>query len=62
MGLYRANGFAVVTVPNEVEDDHECSKPLFQVLALVCGSDRPERLFGPGAFLGRRTKSYSPSL
>ena len=47
MGFYRANRFTVVTVPNEVADDAEYSKPIFQLLALVCGSDHPERLFAP---------------
>ena len=47
MGFYRANGFTAVTVPNAVADDPECSKPVFQLLALVCGSDHPERLYAP---------------
>jgi len=47
MELYRANGFTAVTVPNAVADDPEWSKPVFQLLALVCGSDHLERLFVP---------------
>ena len=47
MGFYRANGFTAVTVPNAVADDAECSKPIFQLLALTCGSDHPERLYAP---------------
>jgi hypothetical protein len=47
MGYYRANGFTVVTVPNGVANSPEYSKPIFQLLALVCGSDHPERLFEP---------------
>jgi hypothetical protein len=47
MEFYRASGFTVVTVPNGVADDPEYSKPVFQLLALVCGSDHPERLFAP---------------
>ena len=47
MEFYRANGFTAVTVPNAVAYDAECSKPVFQLLALVCGSDHPERLFAP---------------
>lgn len=45
--FYRANGFTAVTIPNDVADDAEFSKPIFQLLALVCGSDHPERLFMP---------------
>ena len=45
MEFYRANGFVLVTVPNAVADDAEYSAPIFQLLALVCGSDHPERLF-----------------
>lgn len=47
MEFYRANGFTVVTIPNAVADDPEYSKPVFQLLALVCGADHPERLFQP---------------
>ncbi len=47
MEFYRANGFTAVTVPNEVADKAEYSKPIFQLLALVRGSDHPERLFEP---------------
>jgi hypothetical protein len=47
IGFYKAKRFAVVTVPNGVADDPEYSKPVFQLLALVCGSDHPERLFTP---------------
>jgi very-short-patch-repair endonuclease len=47
MEFYRANGFTIVTVPNAVADDAEYSKPIFQLLALICGSDHPERLFTP---------------
>ena len=47
MGFYRANGFTVVTVPNAIANDPEWSKPIFQLLAVICGSDRPERLFMP---------------
>lgn len=47
MEFYRVNGFTVVTVPNAVADDAECSKPIFQLLAFICGSDHPERLFAP---------------
>lgn len=47
VGFYMANGFTAVTVPNEVADNPEYTKPIFQLLALVCGSDHPERLFAP---------------
>jgi len=47
MEFYRANGFTAVTVPNAVADDAERSKPIFQLLGVVCGSDHPERLFAP---------------
>jgi len=47
MEFYRANGFTAVTVPNEVADNPEYSKPIFQLLGHVCGSDHPERLFAP---------------
>ena len=47
MGFYRANGFTAVAVPNEVADNPHYSKPIFQLLALVCGSNHPERLFAP---------------
>lgn len=47
MEFYRANGFTAVIVPNEVADNPEWSKPIFQLLALVCGADHPERLFAP---------------
>src|SRR5271157_5888919 len=47
MEFCRANGFTAVTVPNEVADDPEHSKPIFQLLALLCGSEHPERLFTP---------------
>jgi hypothetical protein len=47
MEFYRANRFTAVTVPNEVADNPEYSKPIFQLLTLVCGADRPERLFAP---------------
>ena len=47
MEFYRVNGFTAVTVPNAVADDPEWSKPIFQLLAVVCGSDHPERLFTP---------------
>ena len=47
MEFYRTNGFTAVTVPNAVADDAEYSKPVFQLLALVCGADHPERLFAP---------------
>ena len=47
MEFYRTNGFTAVTVPNAVADDAEYSKPIFQLLALICGSDHPERLYAP---------------
>ena len=47
MEFYRSSGFTAVTVPNEVADNPEYSKPIFQLLAIVCGSDHPERLFSP---------------
>ena len=47
MEFYRANGFTAVTVPNGVADEAEYAKPIFQLLALICGSDHPERLFSP---------------
>lgn len=47
MEFYRKNGLTAVTVPNEVADNPEFSRPIFQLLALVCGSDHPERLFAP---------------
>jgi hypothetical protein len=47
MEFYRANGLTAVTVPNEVADDAEYSKPVFQLLGVICGSDHPERLFVP---------------
>ncbi len=47
MEFYRANGFTAVTVPNDVADNPEYSKPIFQLLTLICGSDHPERLFAP---------------
>ena len=47
MEFYRTNGFTAVTVPNAVADDAECSKPIFQLLALICGADHPERLYVP---------------
>ncbi|MDG7018279.1 MAG: hypothetical protein JRN16_02705 [Nitrososphaerota archaeon] len=47
MEFYRAKGFTAVTVPNEVADNPEYSKPIFQLLGLLCGSDHPERLFIP---------------
>ena len=47
MEFYRVNGFTAVTVPNEVADNPEYSKPVFQLLATLCGSDHPERLFAP---------------
>ena len=47
MEFYRANGVAAVTVPNSVADNPEFSKPIFQLLAIVCGSDHPDRLFLP---------------
>ncbi len=47
LDFYRANGFTAVTVPNDVAENPEYSKPIFQLLALVCGSDHPERLFAP---------------
>ena len=47
MEFYRDNGFTAVTVPNAVADDAESSKPIFQLLAVICGSDHPERLFAP---------------
>jgi len=47
MEFYRANGFTAVTVPNEVADNPEYSKPIFQLLAVICGSDHPKRLFAP---------------
>ena len=47
MEFYRKNGFTAVTVPNEVPDDPEYSKPIFQLLALLCGTEHPERLFAP---------------
>jgi len=47
MEFYRANGFTAVTVPNEVAENSEYSKPIFQILTLICGSDHPERLFMP---------------
>lgn len=45
MGFYRENGFTAVTVPNIIADNSEYSKPIFQLLALVCASDHPGRLF-----------------
>ncbi|MDG6954274.1 MAG: hypothetical protein JRN33_04745 [Nitrososphaerota archaeon] len=47
MEFYRSSGFTTVTVPNEVADNPEYSKPIFQLLAVVCGSDHPGRLFVP---------------
>ena len=47
MEFYRANGFTAVTVPNAVADDAESSKSIFQLLALICGSDHPGRLYAP---------------
>ncbi|MDG7016179.1 MAG: hypothetical protein JRM82_02265 [Nitrososphaerota archaeon] len=47
MEFYRANGFTAVTVPNAMADDAEWSKPVFQLLAVICGAGRPERLFTP---------------
>ena len=47
MEFYGTNGFTLVTVPNAVADDPEYSKPIFQLLALVCGSDHLERLYAP---------------
>ena len=47
MEFYRRNGFTAVTVPNAVADDAECSKPVFQLLAIVFVSDHPDRLFLP---------------
>ena len=47
MEFYRANGFTAVAVPNEVADNSEYSRPIFQLPALVCGSDHPGRLFAP---------------
>jgi hypothetical protein len=47
MQFYRRNRFVAVTVPNEVADNPEFSRPIFQLLALVCGSDHPDRLFMP---------------
>ena len=47
MEFYRTNGFTAVTIPNAVADIAECSKPIFQLLALICGSDHPERLHTP---------------
>ena len=43
----RTDGFTAVTVPNGVADNPEHSKPVFQLLALVCGSDHPDRLSLP---------------
>ena len=45
MELYRANGFTAVTVSDAVADDAESSKPISQLLTLVCGADHPERLY-----------------
>jgi hypothetical protein len=47
MEFHRTNGFTAVTVPNEVAGKAESSEPVFQLLALVCRSDHPERLFAP---------------
>jgi len=47
MEFYRANGFTAVTVPNVVADNPEYSRPIFQLLALACGTDHAERLFAP---------------
>jgi hypothetical protein len=43
--FYGINGFEAVTVPNDVADNAEYSKPIFQLLAIIFGSDHPERLF-----------------
>jgi hypothetical protein len=47
MEFYRANGFTAVTVPNKVADNPEFSRPIFQLLSRVCGTDYPERLSEP---------------
>jgi hypothetical protein len=45
--FYRREGFALVSIPNGVAKDAEAARPIFQLLALVCGTDHPERLFQP---------------
>ena len=47
MEFYWRSGLTAVTVPNAVADDAESSKPIFQLPALVCGADHPERLYAP---------------
>ena len=47
MELHRANGHTAVTVLNAVANDAEHSKPVFQLLALICGAEHPERLYAP---------------
>jgi hypothetical protein len=47
MDFYRKNRLTVVTVPNEVARNPEYTKPIFQLLALVRGSDHLELLFSP---------------
>ena len=47
MEFYRSSGFTAVTVPNGVAENPEYSKPIFQLLAIVCGSDHSDRLFAP---------------
>ena len=41
---FGTNGFTAVTVPNAAAADAEWPKPIFQLLALICGADHPERL------------------
>jgi hypothetical protein len=43
--FYKTGGFTSMTLPNEVADKPEYSKPIFQLLAIILGSDHPERLF-----------------